>query len=206
METEYLFSKSNHLIPFSDLIARIQKGMSAKSADMPYVVAIDGMSTSGKTTLAGLLQKHFPQSVVFHMDDYFLQAHQRTPKRVAEVGGNVDYERFYKEIILHLTDKDGFHMRKFSCSHMTLEPPCHLSWQPLILIEGAYSQHPFFGSVYDLRLFGTVSPSQQLARIQKRNGSQQLEAFLSRWIPMEQAYFTTFHISEQSILFSCPQP
>lgn len=33
-----------------------------------------------------------------HMDDFYLQGRQRTYERLNEVGGNVDYERFAKEV------------------------------------------------------------------------------------------------------------
>ena len=61
------------------------------------LVAIDGKCTSGKTTLASKLAELYDCNV-FHMDDFFLRPEQRTPERFAEVGGNVDYERFYKEV------------------------------------------------------------------------------------------------------------
>ena len=61
----------------------------------PHVlIAIDGPAASGKTTLAARLEKRYGADVL-HMDDYFLQPHQRTPDRYAEPGGNVDRERFF---------------------------------------------------------------------------------------------------------------
>lgn len=37
--------------------------------ERPYVIAIDGRSASGKTTLAAALSSHVPRSVVLHTDD-----------------------------------------------------------------------------------------------------------------------------------------
>ena len=84
------------------------------SEKTPFVIAIDGMSGSGKSTLGELLHMNFPQSNLFHMDDYFLQPHQRTKDRLAEIGGNVDYERFHDEILLHLADKNGLTYRPYN--------------------------------------------------------------------------------------------
>ena len=74
------------------------------------IVAIDGKCTSGKTTLASKLAEIYDCNV-FHMDDFFLRPEQRTPERFAEVGGNVDYERFQEEVLhpqrVHLLG-DGF--------------------------------------------------------------------------------------------------
>ena len=68
------------------------------------VVAIDGKCTSGKTTLASKLVQIYDCNV-FHMDDFFLRPEQRTPERFAEVGGNVDYERFQEEVLLPLKSR-----------------------------------------------------------------------------------------------------
>ena len=103
-----------------DIIRKIEQGMNLQNADTPFVVAIDGMSGSGKTTLGHLLQETFPESNLFHMDDYFLQPHQRTPERLAEVGGNVNYERFKDEILLHLADRNGLTYKKYDCCTQTL--------------------------------------------------------------------------------------
>ena len=57
------------------------------------IAAIDGRCGSGKTTLAAWLMDQFDGNL-FHMDDFYLRSEQRTPERLAETGGNVDYERF----------------------------------------------------------------------------------------------------------------
>jgi len=46
------------------------------------LIAIDGPAASGKTTLAERLASRYGAAVL-HMDDYFLQPHQRTPERYA---------------------------------------------------------------------------------------------------------------------------
>ena len=74
------------------------------------IVAIDGKCTSGKTTLASKLAEIYDCNV-FHMDDFFLRPEQRTPERFAEVGGNVDYERFQEEVLLPLKSGKAFSYR-----------------------------------------------------------------------------------------------
>lgn len=166
--------------------------------EKPFVIAIDGMSASGKTTLGHLLHENYPESNLFHMDDYFLQPHQRTPERLAEVGGNVDYERFKSEILLHLTNKDGFKYRAYDCGIQSLGPELYAPWKPLVIIEGSYSQHPYFGDVYDLRIFCEITKEEQQKRILKRNGEKMMKRFENEWIPKENQYFETYKIKEKS--------
>lgn len=172
--------------------------MRSSDTTLPYVVAIDGMSASGKTTLGELLHHEFANSNLFHMDDYFLQPHQRTSKRLSEAGGNVDYERFQNEILSHLQDKCGLTYRKYNCHTQNMESETHVDWKPLVIIEGAYSHHPYFGSVCNTRIFCEVSESDQRERIAKRNGARMLERFVNEWIPKETVYFQTYHIKENS--------
>ena len=48
---------------------------------------------------------------------------KRTPERFAEVGGNVDYERFQEEVLLPLKNGKAFSYRPFDCSTFTLAGP-----------------------------------------------------------------------------------
>ena len=65
------------------------------------VVALDGMSCSGKTTFAEALAQQFSGAVV-HMDDFFLPADRFTEEMQALPGGNMDRERFKTEVLTPL--------------------------------------------------------------------------------------------------------
>ena len=181
----------------NNLIETIKENMTPNAVH-PFVIAIDGMSGSGKTTLAKLLQAHFPASNVFHMDDYFLQPHQRTQTRLCEAGGNVDYERFQDEILSHINDKCGLAYHKYNCHTQKLSLEILATWKPLVIIEGAYSQHPYFGPYYNLGIFCEMSDEEQKQRILKRNGPDMLNRFLKEWIPKENLYFQTYCIKENN--------
>lgn len=193
-------------IPFAqiqDIITQIEQLLQNSSYTknkQPIIIAIDGMSGSGKTTLGEFLHKHFSDSNLFHMDDYFLQPHQRTENRLSETGGNVDYERFKSEILDHLTDQTGLTYRIYNCQAQSLGSEILVPWKPLVIIEGAYSHHPYFEDPYSLRIFCHVSIEQQVERIKMRNGTAMLNRFLNEWIPKENLYFQTFYIKEKADL------
>ena len=71
------------------------------------VIAIDGRSGAGKTTLSQILSERLGASVV-HMDDFFLPLSLRSDKRLSEAGGNVHYERFIEEVLPHINDGKSF--------------------------------------------------------------------------------------------------
>ena len=125
---------------------------------------------------------------VFHMDDFFLRPEQRTPERFAEVGGNVDYERFKDEVLMPLKAEQYFSYRPFDCSSFTLAEPVHVMPKRLNIVEGTYSQHPYFGDPYDLKILLTVDEATQRRRILQRPAFLH-ERFFEMWIPMENRYF-----------------
>ena len=156
------------------------------------LLAIDGPCTAGKTTLAGILQKRYGCPVL-HMDEFFLQPSQRTPERLSQPGGNVDYARFYEEVLLPLQAGTPFSYRPYNCQTQTLAEPSAVSPAPLTVIEGTYALHPYFRQPYDLTVFLTIDPETQAQRIRLRPQWKQ-ERFFREWIPMEQTYFAYFSI------------
>ena len=153
------------------------------------IMAIDGKCTSGKTTLASKLAEIYDCNV-FHMDDFFLRPEQRTPERFAEVGGNVDYERFWEEVLLPLKSRKAFSYRPFDCSTFTLAAPVSVAPKKLNIIEGTYSHHPYFGNPYDLKILLTVDEETQQQRILERPAFLH-KRFFEEWIPMENRYFAS---------------
>ena len=134
----------------------------------PLRVAIDGGSASGKTTLANRLGRELSCPVV-HMDDFFLRPEQRTPERYAQIGGNVDYERFLEEVLIPLKKGEEINYRRFDCKTMLLQPAVKINPGKLTVIEGAYSMHPKFSGYYDFSVFLDISPELQRERILRRN-------------------------------------
>ena len=169
--------------------AKIQIDELLTQKDM-VIVAIDGKCTSGKTTLASKLAELYDCNV-FHIDDFFLRPEQRTPERFAEVGGNVDYERFQEEVLLPLRSGRSFSYRPFDCKTFTLSAPIIVTPKRLNIIEGTYSHHPYFGNPYDLKILLTVDEETQRRRILDRPEFLH-KRFFEEWIPMENRYFDTF--------------
>lgn len=160
------------------------------------LVAIDGNCTAGKTTLARQLERLYDCSV-FHMDEFFLQGHQRTPERYAEPGGNVDYERFLEEVLRPLIAGDSVCYRPYHCGSGSLKEPVTVNPRKLTVIEGTYSHHPYFEDPYDLKIFLGITDQLQRQRILRRPEHLH-QQFFENWIPMEKLYFQTFRIPEGS--------
>ncbi len=164
--------------------------------DVDLVVAVDGGSASGKSTLGDLLSKLYDCNV-FHMDDFFLQPHQRTPDRFATVGGNVDWERFLTEVLQPLKKGEPIEYRRYDCSTQTLLPPVTVNKKQLTVVEGAYSMHEALASCYDYSVFLDIDPCVQRERILKRNGAIWGKRFFDEWIPLEMIYFEKMYVKKR---------
>jgi len=176
------------------LYSRIDRLMREKDR---VLVAIDGMSAAGKTTLS-LLLKEIYQCNIFHMDDFFLRPEQRTKARLAEIGGNVDYERFQEEVMRGLNGNGSFSYRPYDCRTAGFSEPVSVQPNALSVIEGAYSMHPTLIGNYDLKIFLGIDAKEQQARILSRDGPEKLRRFLEEWIPKENAYIRQMKIKEKS--------
>ena len=182
-----------------EIVARVE----AMAEKEHIIVAIDGSCTSGKSTLAKMLGECLDCNL-FHVDDFFLRPEQRTKERLAETGGNVDYERFYHEVLMPLKNGETVSFRPFDCRTGLLAEAVTVQPKHINIVEGSYSQHPYFGDVYDLSVFLTVSQEVRTRRIGQRSPMLQ-KRFFESWIPMEQRYFETFSIMEKADLVAMPK-
>lgn len=166
----------------------------------PVLLAIDGRCGSGKSYLCRLLGQVYDCNQI-HVDDFFLRPEQRTQERLTEVGGNVDYERFRKEVLEPIGQRrTAFDYQRYDCMQQRLTKLVTVREKPLTIVEGSYSMHPYFGDIYDLKIFMDLDKETQKQRILERNGEYMLQRFISEWIPKEDAYFEAYHISEKSDL------
>ncbi len=179
-------------LPYLPLLCEIDRRLACGT----LTLAIEGGSASGKSTLGELLSQLY-DCAVLHMDDFFLRPDQRTPERLAEVGGNVDRERFAVEVLAPLTHRRAIVYRPFDCATMTLAPSVTVVPTPLTVIEGAYSMHPDLAHAYGLSVFLAVSPALQRERILTRNTPAMAERFFTEWIPMEERYFEGMRARER---------
>lgn len=177
-------------------VEAVRQAAEALRARKPVLrIAIDGRCGAGKTTLAACLQELWDCDV-FHMDDFFLRPEQRTEERLREAGGNVDYERFLREVLDPLEEGRVFSYAAYDCKTRSMKPPVTVTPKPIRITEGSYSCHPALWDRYDLHVFLNVDPAEQLRRISLRAGAD-LRVFREKWIPMEEQYFSVCRIAER---------
>ncbi|HPF88309.1 MAG TPA: uridine kinase [Candidatus Limiplasma sp.] len=167
------------------------------------ILVIDGDCAAGKTTLAAQIAAQIDCNV-FHMDDFFLPSALRTEARLAEIGGNIDYERFLAQVLKPMQANKPFTYGAYSCKDGTTHY-CAVQDKPVAVIEGSYALHPNFLATYQamgaLKVFLRIDAEEQLKRIQTRNGDTMLRRFREEWIPMEKRYQQAYRSAWGNVTF-----
>lgn len=175
---------------YMNICTEIEKLLIAKNR---AVVAIDGRCGSGKSFHADIIRKLYDADVI-EMDDFFLPPELRTQKRLQEPGGNIHYERFAEEVSSPISRGLIATYRVFDCGKLDYLSEKTAGAASVIVCEGTYSLNPKCGGNYDLKIFSTCSTDERLERIRRRSGEESVDAFVNRWIPMEETYFAELDV------------
>ncbi len=161
------------------------------------VLGIDGPCGSGKSSLAMQLADTYDLDII-HLDDFFLPPELRTQERLAEIGGNVHYERFLSEVINGIRSQQPFTYRRFDCSRMDYSDTVIIKNNKPIVIEGSYCLRLDFRTIYTKKIFLEIDAITQRQRLIHRVGTERFQQFETLWIPKETAYFHTFNIKNHA--------
>ena len=176
---------------------KISSLLSNKQKDK-IIIAIDGMTGSGKTTLSQELIKEYDNIHIFHADDFFLLPELRTEKRLNEPGGNIHYERMKKEVIEPLIKGkigDLIKYKPYNCRIQNFGEEKILKINKINIVEGSYCLNPYFGKYYDLSIFLRINQKDQIERLTKR-APKMIDNFINKWIPLEKKYHDAFNLYE----------
>lgn len=181
------------LLPILCMIA--QKEASGKR----ILVTIDGPCASGKTTLAKKLAQAMDASIV-HTDDFVVPHAQKTSERLAIPGGNCDWERLCREVIVPWKEGKRPQYQRYDCMQDCLLPPETVTADRVLILEGSYSNLPAIQRHADLRLFVDTAKEVWMERLRQRESPQSLQQFYQRWIPLEDAYFKAYGLPDQNCI------
>lgn len=160
------------------------------------IIALEGRCASGKSTIADNLSQY----TIIHMDDFFLPRIRKTPARMAEVGGNIDYE-LVLSTIEKLKDSINNHLDKLEFEIFDCATQSYLTKQIIIkdkiILEGVYSSHYHFNDLIDYVIYLKVDKEVQYERISKRRMAQM---FFNEWMKYEELYFEKYNITEKADL------
>ena len=161
------------------------------------VVAIDGMSNSGKSSLAALLEKATGAGLA-RMDDLLSPASRMQVVGKGWPGGNVNYAMFRDNILPNLHSEKAFSYPYFANHSLVINKKRRVRRSPYRIVEGSYSQHIVFGDYADIKVFMHTEKSTQYRRVVARDGVRLAPSYFTIWIPQEDEYFEFFDLENKA--------
>lgn len=168
-------------------------------AGVSAVIAIDGCCSSGKTSLAALLQDIFPCRV-FHTDDFYLPVARRAPDWQSVPAGNMDLDRLRCEVIEPARAGKTVGLRAFDCRSQSLRAVQDVPPAPLTIVEGSYALHPSLAALYDGMVFLTCPEDEQERRLRAREKAHYAD-FEAVWMPLERQYHRLCGVPSRALRF-----
>lgn len=153
------------------------------------LIAIDGPSAAGKSTLASAINSVLPKVTIVHMDDFYRVLDEETRVALNAKGGYdryYDWERLETQVIKPLSTGKDSRYQKYDWMINRLGEWLTVQATGIIVIEGCYAARPELRPYYDIVLFVETSAARRLQRQQER--ADATASWLARWDAAEQFY------------------
>ncbi len=154
------------------------------------LVAIDGHSAAGKTSLAKKIETSFADVSVVHMDDFYRVMDNEERERLDAAGGYelyYDWQRLEQEVLRPLSQEQTSHYRRYDWAKNELsEEKSMLQPFGVIIVEGCYSVRPELRNYYHARVLVETPAQQRLERQRRRANASR--TWLEKWDAAERYY------------------
>lgn len=174
-----------------DAIRRIEELLQTTA---PVVVAVDGRSGTGKSTLSTWMAECLEGTRV-DQDDFYAggdiyEWRRLTPQQKAD--RVIDWKRVRATVLLPLRAGKVASWHPFNWETMTgLAPDLITAWPSnLLILDGAYSARPELADLIDLSILVVLDDSVRRDRLRQREGEDIASAWHQVWDEAEDWYFT----------------
>jgi uridine kinase len=179
---------------YIDLVNKIRM-LADKNGFRPLLVALDGRSGVGKSTIAEAIAQEIG-AVVVHGDDFFSggpDTEWDARSAEAKVADCIDWKRLRKEALEPLLagKTASWHPFNFISGIGLSEEVIQHAPAPIIILDGAYSFRPELADIVDFSVLIEMADDQlRRERLLTREGHDFMESWHKCWDIAEDHYFT----------------
>jgi uridine kinase len=173
------------MLPIAEIVAIISEAK--PKLGETTLIAIDGPSGAGKTTLALKLQQELNAAEVIHMDDLYAGWKDSLSSEL--------YERISTQILLPLSQNSLTRYQKFNWSRNSFDEWIELAEPRFLLLEGVGSAALQNRQWISFSLFMDVSDRTGLERVRSRDGDA-IAALIPDWQIMQRQHFEEHQTKE----------
>ncbi len=164
-------------------------------ARSPIIVAVDGRSSTGKSTLSAWIAERVGATVV-DQDDFYAGGDINDLRRMSphdKADRVIDWRRVREEVLVPLRARMQARWHPFDWEAMKGLAPDPIMAQPadIVILDGAYSSRPELADLIDLSMLVTLPDAERRTRLEQREGEEFVSEWHAIWDEAEEYYFGT---------------
>ena len=170
-------------------VTAIVELLAQRRPSSPTLLAIDGHSAAGKSSLARAIQEVHPASTVVQMDDFYRPLPERTRNGLSAVDGYqqyYDWQRLEAQVLHPLVAGHPARYQRYDWSTNDLAEWSTVLPTGLVIIEGCYAARPELRGYYQA-IVVVVAPEATRQQRQRLRADATQE-WLDRWDAAERYY------------------
>lgn len=152
------------------------------------MVAIDGMSAAGKSTLASLVVEKLPDAELIRGDDFYRVMDNDARFALSPDEGfnqDFDWQRLRHEVLEPLRAGRTARFQRYDWRTGQLGGWAEFRPAPVVVAEGVYMSRPEFHDIFDLVVWVDTSPDTRAVRQSLRDDPAE---WVARWDAAERYY------------------
>jgi uridine kinase len=182
-------------VEFSEAQVAIDRILELARTSSPIVVAVDGRSGTGKSTLSAWIAGRVGATLI-DQDDFYAGGDFDDWRRLTsreKADRVIDWRRVRAEALLPLRAGRPARWHPFDWETMDGLAPESIEAQPspIVILDGAYSSRPELADLIDLSILVTLPDDVRWARLRRREGEDLTLDWQAVWDEAEAYYFRT---------------
>ncbi|OCS90481.1 uridine kinase family protein [Caryophanon latum] len=165
----------------------LQQLKQLEDSSRPLIIAIDGCSGAGKTTLATYIEQQLPNVTIISTEDFIVPLAQQEDT----VDAALDWRRLKEQVILPLAKKKAAKYWRYDPTEPTMQQWLHIAPQGIIVIEGSFSTCLALAPYYDLKIWVETPILERYKRLVEKDG-EEMKAYWQDYLPKEVYYIQTY--------------